>query len=290
MRPTIGVIGLGSIGMRHAKNFLYLGCEVYGTDPDATRLDAFADAGGKEPLIISKVDGLVIASPTHEHFNQIMLARYGAPDVPILVEKPIGDMRFTDCPRKGIFVGYNLRYHACVRAVKEAIELEPPAWGTFTCGQFNEKPAYRRDGVILNWSHEIDLALYLLGPAKVVGSSTGLVNGQDVMTDILLLHENGSRSTVHLDYLMDPQERHFTIQSDHNQRIKADLVGNVVAWIDGESTSIDRYDNTFDQNYLDEANDFLDFIKLGTPGRLATAADGLAVLDICLTVRQQAGL
>ena len=75
------------------------------------------------------------------------------------MEKPIGNklhqkMQFID------MVGYNLRFHSCVLKAKEwrtSDFLGILSGPTLSALEFNDKPDYLRDGVILNWSHEIDL-------------------------------------------------------------------------------------------------------------------------------------
>ena len=300
MSKTIGVIGLGSIGKRHAKSLVTMGHKVIGYDPNIVGLTSLYDVdGGKIDLysyedILGAADGYVIASPTPTHWeyasNFVGLATH------VFVEKPIADRYYEKLYRVDM-VGYNLRFHSCVKEAKRWIANEVPVWAYFTCAQKNNKPAYLRDGVILNWSHEIDLALYLLGPAKVVASSTRLsrgsigddAEGQDDITDILLLHQNGCRTTIHLDYVTEPQERHFTIQCV-GTRLKADLIGNVLAEVpENGPPDIVNYPNTFDDNYIEEMQAFIDRID-GKETIGATGEDGLRALEICLEVRKQAGL
>tara|TARA_R110000868_G_scaffold5117_3_gene31636 strand:- start:6362 stop:7231 length:870 start_codon:yes stop_codon:yes gene_type:complete len=288
MAKTIGVIGLGSIGMRHAKNLKALGHSVTGFDPQLIG-DGFASIWPVSRL--EEFDGVVIASPTKEHLDHIEATIEAKK--PVFVEKPIASMMFPLAAEiitsHLVMVGYNLRFHACVKEAKRWIAGEAPVWATFTCAQKNNKPAYLRDGVILNWSHEIDLALYLLGPAKVVGSSTRLTDGHDDITDILLEHNNGCRTTIHLDYVTAPEERHFTIQCK-GVRLKADLVNNVLAEIPENGTiDIQNYPNTFDDNYLEEMQAFIDRID-GKETIGCTGEEALKVLEICLKVREQEGL
>ena len=293
MGKTIGVIGLGSIGMRHALNLQELGHRVIGFDPEADETHANEFEIVESVTDMRGTNAIVIASPTNQHAVEIL----ERPNRPLFVEKPIGCCE-VDRVHLGwmlhdynpvMMVGYNLRFHACVKEAKRWIAEETPVWATFTCAQKNTKPAYLRDGVILNWSHEIDLALYLLGPAKVVGSSTRLTDGHDDITDILLEHDNGCRTHIHLDYVTAPEERHFTIQCN-GVRLKADLVNNVLAEIPVNGTiDIQTYPNTFDDNYVEEMKAFIDRID-GKETIGCTGEEALKVLEICLKVREQAGL
>jgi predicted dehydrogenase len=296
---TVGVIGLGSIGMRHAKNLMAMGHNVVGFDPEVAAEDfpSFWRLWPESRLI--NLDAFVIASPTDQHYKHIIVTH----PKPILIEKPIAttqqeyDILLPAIVEPSSFnqramVGYNLRYHSCVKKAKEWLGagiIGKPIWANFTLGQYNDRPHYLRDGVILNWSHELDLALYLLGPAIVAGSSTCLTNGKDDISDILLTHDIGCRTTVHLDYVTRPELRFFTIIGD-NGRISCDLVNRNGA-VFGIERPIDSYQgfDTWNENYVEEMQAFLDRID-GKETIGCTGEEGLEVLKICLEVRKQAGL
>jgi predicted dehydrogenase len=194
---------------------------------------------------------------------------------------------------RDIFVGYNLRFHSCVKKAKEWLDADligKPLWANFTLGQHSEKPPYLRDGVILNWSHEIDLALYLLGNGNVSGSSTRLSDGKDDIADICLTHENGCRSSIHLDYVTQPEIRQFLIVGT-GATIIVDLLHRM-AWLRrADEVIMDQFQgqDSWDENYVEEMQAFLDRCD-GKDTIGATGEEGLAVLKICLEVRKQAGL
>jgi predicted dehydrogenase len=288
---TIGVIGLGSIGMRHAKNLLSLGYNVRAFDPDMRRRLMFNGVLWDMKEVLES-DAIVIASPTPFHAHHII----DACAKPIFLEKPAADIELAGLPSNVLMVGYNLRLHSCVKKAKEWLDdglIGEPLWANFTCGQYNDKPAYLRDGVILNWSHEIDLALYLLGNGRVAGSSTRLSDGFDDMTDILLTHEKGCRSTIHLDYVTKREQRNFSITGTDG-KIVSDLYPMRATNLYNYSDPPDVFEHfqgedSYDENYVEEMQAFLDRID-GKETIGATGAEGLADLDICLEVRKQAGL
>lgn len=294
---TIGVIGLGSIGIRHAKNLVAMGHKVVGFDPDV--LDApFPVVWPIELHVLADIDAFVIASPTSEHANHLLAV--GLTHKPCLLEKPVAD---TMIPNTGtaLMVGYNLRFHSCVKKAKEWLDagmIGTPLWSNFTLGQFSQKPPYLRDGVILNWSHEIDLCTYLLGPAKVAASSTRLINPDDDvkdaiiaddMADILLTHESGCRSTVHLDYITEPEQRGFSIVGA-GAAIYVNLVERFarIETVNGRIEDFRGVD-TWNDNYIEEMQAFIDRID-GKETIGCSGEEGLEVLKICLEVRKQAGL
>lgn len=287
MPKTIGVIGLGSIGMRHAKNLRELGHHVWGFDPDRSRaLKLGFDYCADKITHMQNADGFVVAAPTEEHANlYTKIHEYGKP---VFMEKPIFGRTSVIEPTQIVMVGYNLRFHECVQKAKKWLpEIGKPHWGWFACGQYNDKPAYLRDGVILNWSHEIDLALHLMGPGEVLTSSTRVVDGHDDMTDIILAHSD-ARSHIHLDYVTKFEHRGFVICGE-NGNIRANLVERTVVLSTADNTSMWVGKGSFDQDYKTEMQAFIDRIDgKETPG--ATAQEATDVLKICLGVRKQAGL
>lgn len=271
-------MGLGSIGLRHAKNALNLGHQVFGFDPDEGRQALLSSLGGT-PTARERVyscDVLIVASPTPEHFADVKESR-----IPTLVEKPIAD-RPIEFPLDYVFmVGYNLRYHSCVKQAKAWIEtgyIGNPIYGSFVLAQYNAKPAYLRDGVTLNWSHEIDLALHLLGPA----SNLAKIDKNNTISTLFLEHDNGSASSVHLNYINKREERYFDILGDTG-KIHCVLSPYRTADCYTEDGAIYSYsyNTTFDQDYVTELEAF--FGNAIGPG--CTAKEAVEVLNICLGLK-----
>ena len=219
MRKIFGILGMGSIGSRHASNLRSLGHEVIWYDPMREDGSSYGD-------VVDKTDAIVIASPTDLHYQQLMDALHTKK--PIFCEKPIAhveDERFKNV----MMVGYNLRFHPCVGVAKNdwlaasSGGIGKVLWAHFTCGQYNDKYT---DNVILNWSHEIDLALYLLGPAECVSCNTSN-NGR--IADLALKHSDDLTSYVHLDYVSRPELRQTIIVGTEGQIILD--IANRAAWL-----------------------------------------------------------
>jgi predicted dehydrogenase len=293
---TIGVVGLGSIGLRHAKNLKALGCRVLGTDHSLEAAAAARAAGIETPeiMLINSLDGYVVALPTDQHCVELLeLPRH----IPVLVEKPIG-WQSADLPyikdvlqerTAPTMVGNNLRFRGCIveaKGILEARIIGTPISAVFTLRQYSEKPAYLRDGVILNWgAHEIDLALHLLGPAVVDRAM-----GNDQEAYIQLDHENGCRTMIALDYTTKPQIRDFSICSTEGL-LHADIVSGDCGTLSG-NCGVVHYNgsDTFDENYVDEMKAFLDLIDGKPVPHAATGEDGLRTLEIILKAKEMAGI
>ena len=285
----IGVIGLGSIGGRHFKNLLDMGHTVYAYDTEPK--DGIPTTGWRKEYA-KKLDAVVIASPTECHSNHIA----DCAGTPTFVEKPLwgtnANAYLTEGDLQHIkMVGYNLRFHPCVKRAKEWLDdgvIGKPLWANFTLGQRSIKPPYLRDGVVLNWSHEIDLALYLLGGWGSVVSSTRVDNGRDVLTDIIIRHDANLQSVIHLDYLTEPEVRQSIIVGKRGTIIM-DLVSHNIWMRDQKGIVAHEEGNGWDQTYVDEMEAFLAQTR-GEKTLGCTAEEAIRVLQVCLEVRKQAGL
>jgi len=268
----IGVFGLGSIGMRHAKNLIALGQEVHGRDTDPDKEWDLVAAGGK---IIETAGGLhasVIAVPSEHHAHYI---KYNNTGMPMLMEKPLATEP-VDISNV-VMVGNNLRFHGCVKQAKQWLaedHIGKLRSAQFTLAQKNTK---YKDHVILNWgSHELDLATYLLGDASVVSAT-----GTDRVSFIQLQHRNGVRSNIHLDYVTEPHVRCFQILGDEGA-ICVNLEHRI-AWVSRYFRRHEEFQgqDTWDDNYKEEMQAFIDRIN-GKKTLGATGAEGLEVLKLCL--------
>lgn len=288
----IGILGYGSIGSRHGRNLVALGHKVIIHDP------AMAESLPKDE-VIKQSDAVVIASPTSEHLNDIRLCG----KKPCFVEKPYGN----SIP-KGVspwmmkhpplMVGYNMRFHPCVLKAKEWLSdgrIGTPQWASFICAQFNDKPEYLRDGVTLNWSHEIDLALHLLGPAEVQAAA---IDKKDTIADIILrtLYEWPCQTHIHLDYVTRPEHRGFSISGD-----KGLIIANlperqiVMLGLDGIPKQVERYQGSYDDDYVMEMRGFIDRVEcqmddVESKAIGCTAEEAIEVLKICLRAKKVAGI
>ena len=284
MPRKIGVLGLGSIGRRHYRNFKDLGCEVETYDLQAN--------GGKgltslnHDSLLEWADAIVIATPTVQHYQDIIdchdAHRY------VFVEKPIISTRnhWAAISTTHIkMVGYNLRFHSCVKRAREWLGeglIGKPLWARFTCAQYNNKADYIRDGVILNWSHEIDLAIHLLGHAVMMAA----VGDDQSTVDIILNHDvTHCQTVVHLDYLTKYERRGFLIVGTDGS-IEVDLLRRKAFCPDNRGLYTRNFHgrDTFDENYVAEAHAFLDRLD-GKDVDGCTAAEAMHVADICLLAK-----
>lgn len=283
-KKSILVHGLGSIGMRHARNLIRLGHDVIGYDTDKDKIEQLLAAGGQSDWP-KDIDGIVIASPTSQHAEALKTYQAIA-NVPIFIEKPIATAMVPTT--NVIMVGYNLRFHACVKKAREWLagsDMGEILWANFVCAQENTK---YQDSVIFNWSHEIDLALYLLGSANLINYAVKVhpKTTQQSLADLHLFHGSGCATTVHLDYLTKPQIRQFIIVGSQSQII-ADLV-NRCCWLRGKLgiyiDQISMPQDSWDENYLEEMQAFIDRLD-GKDTIGASAQEALNVVKIFKAIK-----
>lgn len=288
----VGVLGHGSIGARHVKNLRAMKHEVVCYDPSLE-----SAAVMNRDSLIARSEAIVIATPTERHFQDLTDCINAGKHV--FIEKPIatttGSIRraIANAKKLGlvVMVGNNLRFHHSVIRTEgwlRANEIGQPLWAQFMVCQEN---ARYTDSVVLNWgAHEIDLALYYLGPAGVVASVVKKDTlGREHVADITLQHLSGCQSTIHLDYVTAPEIRTSHIVGTKG-RIVTDLVArNAMLYNGDDEWTVTGARDNYDANYVSELHAFFDRID----GRLTLGTDGefgLATVDICEQARRMAGV
>jgi len=232
-------LGLGSIGARHVRNLYSLGERdffAYRTGraiaPVETECGVKRVKNYEEGLAL-RPDAVFITNPTSLHLPYAKKA-VGA-GCHVFVEKPLsnsltGVKELEDLAgekRCTVFVGYQMRFHPVLRAIREIIasgQIGQLAHAHIETGQYlpdwhpgedhTKSYASRRDlggGAILTLSHELDYAHWLLGPVRSVlcrgGTKTSLVRDVEDVAALLLEFTSGLASSLHIDYLQRPPSR-----------------------------------------------------------------------------------
>ena len=293
------ILGCGSIGQRHIRNLRLLGI----TDLIALRshqghyTDLDSALGVRETtdwneLIDARPEIAIISNPTSLHLE---VASRLIPHVRgLFIEKPISDTlegvaAFLDNlkdRRIVSFVGNNLQFHPVVLEIEKILESERlgaplsmqcqvghwlPEWHPYE--DYRQAYYARKDlggGTLLTLIHEVHLALQLLGPSQAVtcfiNPSALLPLDVEVMADLMLQHNSGAVSQIHLDFLQRPAHRQGVISCE-NGWISYDLIRPQVAvQANGEDQpEITLQPENFQVNdhYVEEMRTFLQYVREG---------------------------
>jgi predicted dehydrogenase len=313
------VLGCGSIGTRHLHNLRALAVPALAVvEPDATRrARAAAEAGAAafadlDAGLAWRPDLAVVATPTAGHAAAALrAARAGCH---LFVEKPLSHTPeglaelAAEAEARGLvtLVGCNMRFHPGPARVKALIDggavgrvlaarLQAgsylPRWRPGQDYRAGYSAATDQGGAILDCIHEIDLALWYSGPARLAAclrrpaASLGLET--DGLAELLLEHDSGVVSSVHLNFVQRDYRRgcqvigtEGTLYWDFAER-RVDLYGPDGAR--GRSFA-EPPGWQLNQMYLDEMDHFLDRVRQRRP-TVNSIAGGAAALAIALAAR-----
>ena len=211
------VVGMGSIGRRHARLARELGWNVSVVSQHPTEYPHHATIG--EALQENPPDAIIIAKPTAEHFQVIREIEAQAAGISILVEKPLFDRALDFVSTKNrYFVAYNLRFHPVYQRIQELLQNSAVLYAQVTVGSYLPSWRPERDyrssysahraqggGVVLDLSHEIDCLMNWFGDDWNVVSLSENTKSLEIDSDdlcmALLRRDGGPRVFLHMDYL-----------------------------------------------------------------------------------------
>jgi len=295
------VVGCGSIGRRHIGNLLRLGYEVVVWDTDIKAVltcDKLYDVK-RANLDKESFYAVFICTPPDSHLEYMKYAI--ARRLPIFVEKPISDTEegvaevLEQARSLPIQVGYNLRFHPGLRCLKSLLpQIGRPLHFQAYFGQYF--PDWRPDsdylnsyttklGIILEASHELDYARWLLGEVEVtqcswVNSGTVGFVAEDI-ADIQLLFTQGTLGHIHLNAVERGYSRWCKVIGTLGTiqwNFEPPFVGLTLA---SETQKIDVH---LRDMYVSEVRSFLYAIQTGSLVEV-TGQDGLRVLQLALKAK-----
>lgn len=233
------IVGLGSIGRRHARNWAALGlgplavcrqARLAQPEPLGVAVREFFDL---DEALNEQPDVVLVTNPSSLHVDAACRAvRAGAH---VLVEKPLGHaldgvaelLDLAGRRQRQVMVGYNLRFHPGLVRLHELVQQRSvgrvvsvradvgeylPDWHPWE--DYRHGYSGRRElggGAVLTFSHELDAVCWLLGtPRRVVAfaahASSLEIDTEDV-AEILLQFADGCLASVHVDYVRRSPQR-----------------------------------------------------------------------------------
>lgn len=279
------VVGLGSIGQRHARVLSELG---HGVKTVSRRPD------GDYSSIATAVDSVrpeyvVVATETSHHgdaLRQLADADYRGT---VLVEKPLfsHSAPVPDYPFGRLLVGYHLRFHPVMTALFERLGGRQAITVSAYVGQDLRDWRPGRDhrttasatqqaggGVLRDLSHELDYLLWLFGPwhrvAALGGSSGARQVDVDDHLDLLLEMTRSQTVHVHMDYLDRNGIRKIRVNLPE-ETIEADILGGRLM-INGK---VHEFPSARDESYKS-----MHLAALNGRTPVCTLVEGLAVMNL----------
>lgn len=319
-RPHILVLGAGSVGRRHLRNLVQLGCRVSAMDP---RPDRIAEAASEvtlersyaalEPALADAAafDGVAVCSPPSFHVEQG--ARSLQLGLPVLMEKPLTTSSQAALPllaaaaaaRAPLLLGYTYRWWQPLRELRRRIAegevgrvLHVRCCMSAHLADWHPWEAYQDffmasrelgGGALLDESHFVDLMLWMFGVPERVFARVERLSALDIDTDdnvdALLEYDAGLRVSIHLDLFGRPHEKYITVSGE---------TGTLHWSFDPNSIRLGReaaqqwedtvYQGERNDMFVEVAREFLEVVA-GRAAPTATVQDGLDVLRVLDAMR-----
>ncbi len=322
MRAVIA--GLGSIGQRHLRNLRQIAPEAEiavwhqhshpGERPapeEANRVVYRLDAA-LDPL----PDFAVIANPAPMHIETAR--QFAERGVDLFVEKPLAasmdgvENLLSLCRERGLIcmVAYVFRFYEPLRLAKAMISGRQigrvlsfnaevgqylPDWRPGR--DYRETASAKRSlggGAVLELSHEIDLARWLVGEVETVSASMGKLSDLEIdvedTAEITLGFESGAIGRVHVDMVQRSPVRGMRIVGTegtltwdwHSHRVRV-YTEEAEIWRDlHPAAEVDR-----NGMYITELEHFLDCVTHRS-APVVGGEDGRRVLEIALAAKRSA--
>ena len=264
---NILIIGYGSIGNKHFRllknNFkninLYILSKRKINVKGAIIISSLIEIKNINP------DYVIISSETHNHYQQLRFLEKNFKKIKILIEKPIFE-KFKNISIKNnrVFVGYNLRFHPAVSFLKKFISKNLPIDIKILTNSY--LPSWRKrnylnnyavntkrgGGVILDLSHEIDLALWLFGKIKISYLRFGKISNLKIKSeDYLNFLGKIKKANFYLDlnYYSKNEVRQIFVDTQ-KKSIFLDLKKNIIK-VNSKKINLFKKKYKVDDTYLD---------------------------------------
>lgn len=288
----LGIIGLGSIGLRHVNELATLGVSKFyalRTNKGSKNIPEevikiVTNVYDKNEFINLNLDAYIISNPTSLHIDSINLV--SKTNKPIFIEKPLfcdlSDLENLNKLNENIVqIGFCLRFHSLFQKVKELLDKNAignvyhsrlnvgqylPTWHPYTdyrTEYFSKEQL--GGGAIRTLSHEIDLAIYFFGlPIKSKSFSfktSDLEIDVDDYSLVLLTYEANHTSRIEMDFISKKMERKGFIYGTKAD-LHYDLFNNKIEIFDTEGKLMNEFSVDENNMYSKQMKAFIDLITL----------------------------
>lgn len=315
---VIGIIGLGSIGTRHALKLKELGIKKIvclrtksGTrqEVEDTLRDVVSVCTNETAFRNAKPDALIIANPTALHATT--LAHYSDLRIPVFIEKPMVSegsefsLLQTIDPEL-VMVGYCLRFHPIIQTVKQMLDEAVagkifltrlraghylPQWHPYA--DYRQEYYSRQDlggGALRTLSHELDLMVHFFGTPQAFDGIAAKISDLSINVDdyvSIRAEYPFMRVDIELDFLSLESTRQGTCYGT-NGEIQFDFKEQAIWFTDRktmEKKSV-NFDKSVDM-YLEQMRHFLDFVQCRKQGLFCTFDQASTIATLIDKTKQQ---
>jgi predicted dehydrogenase len=319
MSKHILIVGTGSAGKRHARNFSSLGCSVSCMDPRHDRLDELAGEEIRPVSVYTDIeealsaagvfDAVVVASPPSFHVDQSIAALERG--LPVLLEKPVSSnladslklQKVVHTNGPPMLLGYTWRWWKPLSKVKTLVDQEVVGklrYVKFTMSahladwhpweryqDFFMASSELGGGALLDESHWLDLMLWFFGMPQKLFAKIDKLSSLEIETDdnvdMVVSYEDNLRVSLHLDLYARPHEKSIQFVGEEGTIIWEPNQIRIGKSMDPdweiEDFSCDRNDM-----FVAVAEEFLNIIG-GHADYTCTIDDGVRVLELIEAAR-----
>ena len=262
----IVIFGYGSAGRRHAniirKNFNNYKIYIY-TKQKIKEYNYFSNL---KTILTLKPDYVIIASENNKHFYQLQFLEKNFKGLKILVEKPLFDkFKKLNIRKNNVFVGYNLRFHPFIKNIYNLIKSNQtydiqfitntylPNWRKTNFKNNYAVSKRKGGGIILDLSHELDLAKILLGEFKILYKNYGKISKltNDTEDHLKLIgRKRNTNLSIDLKYFSRNEVRIILVDCK-NFSIFADLKNSIFKVAYNNKTIVRKSKVSMYQTYLE---------------------------------------
>ncbi len=320
-RPSVAVVGTGSIGRRHLDVLVELGCVAPIAVSEHRRLDRITVADRTLEVahhlddVFDRVDAIIIASPTALHLGQLRKAVEAERHV--LVEKPVAgasaglDEVVAEADARGLVAaaGHQFRYEPGLLALREMIDsgalgvlLTVEAHQGEHLADYHPDEDYRvgyaarRDlggGVLRTQIHHIDVLEWIFGPLERVYASGGHITDLEIDVEdsasYLFRSSTGTPVYGHLDYRQRPRTVTLTVVGTDGRVDWDHYAARLVHTPSGGEPIVTTWPYDRQSMFRAQSNDFLDAID-GVGAIRTSLSDGVRAVRLVEAIERSSAL
>jgi predicted dehydrogenase len=279
----IGLVGVGKWGLNHLRSISELDCDFVGfSDVDVGKKKLAVEYGvdffPSYKSLFSKVDGVVVTTPTDTHYEIVNECLDAGKHV--FVEKPIASSsseskRLVDLARRKnlvLSVGYLYRFNNSVKRVKELVKGIGEIHYIGCRYVHSTKPPRKDSGVVFNLGiHLVDVLGFIFGqkPSSVFARKSNLLSEEFEDSAVVLFDYEDFFAVMELSCVHPEKKRDMWVIAE-KEKLYVDFLDQKIAHypLTVNYERVERgesFEEKLDKNepLKDELKYFVDFVDSG---------------------------